>query len=166
MPAVTIAAVNGACAGAGMGWACACDLRVAAASARFNTAFLGVAVAGDMGLPWSLPRLVGAAKARELSFMSEKFDSAEALRIGLVAKVVEPGALAATVDEMAARLAAASPLALRTLKANYLAAERMSFGDYIDFETERHLRVAASPQTAEAFRAFLEKRPPRFEEVS
>src|SRR5260221_3383189 len=55
MPAVTIAAVNGACAGAGFGWACACDLRLAAASARFNTAFLDVGVAGDMGRPWTLP---------------------------------------------------------------------------------------------------------------
>ena len=60
MPQLTVAAVNGACAGAGFGWACGCDLRVAARSAMLNTAFLNVAVAGDMGLPWSLPRLVGA----------------------------------------------------------------------------------------------------------
>ena len=62
MPAVTIAAVNGAAAGAGFGWACACDLRFAKASAVFNSAFLDVAVAGDMAGPWSLPRLVGGAK--------------------------------------------------------------------------------------------------------
>ena len=60
MPQVTVAAINGACAGAGLGWACGCDLRYAARSAKLNTAFLDVAVAGDMGLPWSLPRLVGA----------------------------------------------------------------------------------------------------------
>ena len=66
MPAVTIAAINGACAGAGLGWALGCDLRYAAPSARFNTAFLDVGVAGDMGGPWTLPRIVGAAKAREL----------------------------------------------------------------------------------------------------
>ena len=87
MPAITVAAINGACAGAGFGWACGCDLRVAARSAMFNTAFLNVAVAGDMGLPWSLPRLVGAARARELSFFSEKFSAEEAQRIGLVARV-------------------------------------------------------------------------------
>ncbi len=87
IPAVTIAAVNGACAGAGLGWALACDLRVMAASAKLNTAFLDVAVAGDMALPWSLPRLVGAARARELSFIPRKIDSDEALRIGLVARV-------------------------------------------------------------------------------
>ena len=88
MPAVTIAAINGACAGAGLGWACACDLRIAAESARFNTAFLDVGVAGDMGGPWTLARLVGPAKARELYFLPQKFDAAEAARIGLVAKVV------------------------------------------------------------------------------
>ncbi len=66
MAAVTIAAINGACAGAGFGWACACDLRFAATSARFNTAFLDEGVAGDMGGPWLLPRIIGAARAREI----------------------------------------------------------------------------------------------------
>src|SRR5271154_5404414 len=87
MPAVTIAAISGAGAGAGFGWACACDLRIASATARFNTAFLDVGVAGDMGGPWTLPRILGAAKARELYFLPGKFDAAEALRIGLVSRV-------------------------------------------------------------------------------
>src|SRR5690348_16958472 len=81
LPIVTVAAIRGACAGAGFGWACACDLRFAAPSARFNSAFLDVAVAGDMAGPWSLPRIVGAGKARELYFLPGKFDAAEALRI-------------------------------------------------------------------------------------
>src|SRR5204862_5686701 len=80
IPAVTVAAINGACAGAGLGWALACDLRVMTASAKLNTAFLDVAVAGDMAIPWSLPRLVGAARARELSFIPRKIDAEEALR--------------------------------------------------------------------------------------
>src|SRR4029077_3842612 len=84
LPAVTVAAINGACAGAGMGWALACDLRVAARSAKFNNAFLDVGGAGDMGGPWSLGHLVGRAKARELYFLPEKFDADEALRIGMV----------------------------------------------------------------------------------
>ena len=67
IPAVTVAAINGACAGAGLGWALACDLRFMTARAKLNTAFLDVAVAGDMGIPWSLPRLIGASRARELS---------------------------------------------------------------------------------------------------
>src|SRR5580765_8151085 len=62
MPQVTLAAINGSCAGAGFGWAAACDLRVAVAHAKFATAFLDVGVAGDMGLPWTLTRILGAAK--------------------------------------------------------------------------------------------------------
>ena len=73
---MTIAAIPGACAGAGFGWACACDFRIADETAKFNTAFMGVGVAGDMGSPWTLPRIVGAAKARELSFLPGKFDAA------------------------------------------------------------------------------------------
>jgi 2-(1,2-epoxy-1,2-dihydrophenyl)acetyl-CoA isomerase len=162
IPAVTLAAINGACAGAGMGWALACDLRVMAVSAKMNTAFLDVAVAGDMGLPWSLPRVVGAGKARELSFLPGKFDADEALRLGLVARVFPDDSFRAETEAIVARLLAASPKALVTMKANYLAAERMSLADFIAVESERHMVVSASADTAEAFRAFVEKRPPNF----
>ncbi len=162
MPAVTIAAINGACAGAGFGWACACDLRIASETARFNTAFLSVGVAGDMGGPWTLPRLVGAAKARELYFLPGKFDAAEALRIGLVSRVSDTAAFEGDLEALTARLAAAAPLALTTMKANFLAAEKMSFADYIVLESEKHMRLFQSDDTTEAFRAFVEKRTPVF----
>jgi len=162
MPAVTIAAVNGACAGAGMGWALACDLRLMAAGAKMNTAFLAVAVAGDMGLPWTLGRIVGAAKARELSFLPSKIDAAEALRLGLVARVAPDESFRAEVDEVVRGLLATSPTALRAMKQHHLLAERTSFADFVEIEAERHLRISASADTAEAFRAFVEKRPPRF----
>jgi 2-(1,2-epoxy-1,2-dihydrophenyl)acetyl-CoA isomerase len=166
MPAVTLAAINGACAGAGLGWALACDLRVMAASAKMNTAFLDVAVAGDMGLPWTLPRLVGAAKARELSFLPGKFGASEALALGLVARVFPDDSFRAETEVIVERLLAASPRALVTMKANYVAAERMTFTDFIALETDRHLVVSASADTAEAFRAFVEKRPPNFAHTS
>lgn len=162
LPAVTVAAVNGACAGAGFGWACGCDIRVAARSAMFNTAFLNVAVAGDMGLPWSLPRLVGGAKARELSFFSEKFSADEAYRIGLVARVWDDEVFRTEVDRMVERLLSSSPPAIKGMKAHYVAAEHMSFGDYIDLETEHHRKIVVSEDTREAMRAFLEKRKPKF----
>jgi len=162
MPALTIAAVNGACAGAGMGWACACDLRFAARSANFNTAFLRVAVAGDMALPWTLPRLVGAAKARELSFLCEKFTADEAARIGLVARVFDDAAFRTEVDAIVRRLAASSPTALRALKEHYLAAEHMPLDAFVELESRRHLSIASSADTREAFRAFIEKRDPIF----
>lgn len=162
MPAVTIAAVNGAAAGAGFGWACACDLRFAAASAVFNTAFLDVAVAGDMAGPWSLPRLVGAAKARELYFLPGKFDAEEARRIGLVVDVFDDARFADEVEAVVRRLAGAAPLAIRGMKANFLDGESLSLDEYIRAESVRHTEIAASDDTAEAFRAFLDKRPPRF----
>lgn len=162
MPAVTVAAVNGACAGAGMGWALACDLRVMAATAKMNTAFLDVAVAGDMALPWLLPRLVGASKARELSFLPGRITAGEALRIGLVARVFPDETFRDDAERILSSLLAKSPTALRGLKQHYVDAERMPLGEFVDHEARRHLEIAASADTAEAFRAFVEKREPRF----
>lgn len=163
MPQVTIAAVNGACAGAGFGWACGADIRVARTGAMFNTAFLNVAVAGDMGVPWSLPRLVGAAKAREWSFFCEKFSAEEALAAGFVARVWSADEFAGNMEQLVGNLLRKSPTALLTMKAHYVAAEAMTLRDFLLLETERHMRIASSKHTAEAFRAFIEKREPRFD---
>jgi 2-(1,2-epoxy-1,2-dihydrophenyl)acetyl-CoA isomerase len=162
MPQVTVAAINGACAGAGLGWAAACDLRVAARSATFNTAFLDVAVAGDMGIPWSLPRIVGAARARDLSFLPRRIEAEEALRIGLVGGVFPDESFRDDAEAVVATLLEKSPVALRGLKQHYNAAERMGFSDFVDYEAERHLKISRSADTAEAFRAFVEKRKPSF----
>jgi 2-(1,2-epoxy-1,2-dihydrophenyl)acetyl-CoA isomerase len=162
IPALTVAAINGACAGAGLGWALACDIRVMSASAKLNTAFLDVAVAGDMAIPWSLPRLVGAGRARELSFIPRKIDAEEALHIGLVARAFPDESFRTDTEDVLSALLKKSPSALRGLKENYVAAERMALADFVDYEAERHLRIAASDDTAEAFRAFIEKREPRF----
>jgi 2-(1,2-epoxy-1,2-dihydrophenyl)acetyl-CoA isomerase len=162
MPQVTIAAVNGACAGAGFGWALACDLRFAAARATFSSAFLNVASAGDMAGPWFLPRLVGAAKARELYFLPEKFRADEALAMGLVSRVFDDGVFRAEIDRIATRLAGASPHALAGMKRNFVDAESMDLETYVAIETDRHRQIMAHPDAQEAFRAFVEKRPPRF----
>jgi 2-(1,2-epoxy-1,2-dihydrophenyl)acetyl-CoA isomerase len=162
MPAISVAAINGACAGAGMGWALGCDIRVAVRHAMFNTAFINVAVAGDMGIPWSLPRLIGASKARELSFLAEKFTADDAKELGLVAKVWDQEQFRAETDALLKRLLGWSPTALRAMKAHYNRAETMPYQAYVDYETEDHARITASADTREAFRAFLEKRPPVF----
>jgi Enoyl-CoA hydratase/isomerase len=81
MPQVTIAAIDGGCAGAGMGWAAACDLRWGTPEARLSTAFLAVAASGDMGLIWSLSRIVGGARAREMLFFPEKLTGEQALEL-------------------------------------------------------------------------------------
>lgn len=162
MPQVTIAAINGACAGAGLGYALACDLRYATRGARFNTAFLDVAVAGDMGVPWTLPRIIGAGRARELSLLPRKFDADEAASIGMVNDVFEADSLLTETMLRAERIAAASPIARRTMKAHYVAAERTGFAEFIEIETAAHMRISTSADTREAFRAFVEKRPAKF----
>jgi 2-(1,2-epoxy-1,2-dihydrophenyl)acetyl-CoA isomerase len=162
-PAVTIAAIRGACAGAGLGWAAACDLRFASDTAKFNTAFLGVGISGDMGGPWSLPRIVGAGKARELYFLPGKFEAAEAERIGLVNRVFPDAAFDAELDTILRRLEDSAPLALAAMKGNFVAAERMGFAEFITYETARHSQTGASEDSREAFRAFVEKRRPVFQ---
>jgi 2-(1,2-epoxy-1,2-dihydrophenyl)acetyl-CoA isomerase len=162
IPQVTIAAINGACAGAGFGWAAACDFRFAAKSATFNSAFLNVASAGDMGGPWTLSRLLGSAKARELYFLPEKFFADDAHEIGFVSRVFPDNAFREEVEAIATRLSASAPIALRGMKQNFLAAEQLNFADYIDLESERHMRIMQSADTKEAFAAFVEKRAPIF----
>ena len=132
------------------------------ASAKLNTAFLDVAVAGDMGIPWSLARIVGGGRARDLSFMPRKVDADEAERIGVVARVFADETFQDDTEALVSTLLTKSPTALRALKEHYVAAERMGFADFVEHEAERHLQIASSEDTTEAFRAFVEKRPPRF----
>jgi 2-(1,2-epoxy-1,2-dihydrophenyl)acetyl-CoA isomerase len=158
-----IAAIKGACAGAGLGWASACDLRICDDTARFNTAFLDVGLSGDMGGTWFLPRILGGGKARELYFLPGKFDAAEAARIGLVNRVVPEAAFEAELAALTERLANASPLALKGMKANFVEQERMGLTDFIAAETARHSACGRSEDSKEAFRAFVEKRRPVYQ---
>ncbi|MEX5709531.1 enoyl-CoA hydratase/isomerase family protein [Parafrankia sp. FMc6] len=145
MPQLTIAAIDGGCAGAAMGWACACDFRFASERARFATGFLKVGVSGDMGLVWSLARLVGAARARELLFFPEKVTAQDALAFGLVTRLFPADTLHDEVLALADELAGHHPFPLRMMKANVLSAERMDMAEYIEVESARHLHVTASP---------------------
>jgi 2-(1,2-epoxy-1,2-dihydrophenyl)acetyl-CoA isomerase len=143
MPQVTIAAIDGGCAGAGLGYAAACDLRFASSRARFASAFLNVGVSGDMGLAWSLHQIVGPARARELLLLPGKFDAERALAIGLVSALHPAESHHTEVLALAERLCDARPLALRLMKANALSAETLPLAGFIDIETERHLRTVA-----------------------
>lgn len=136
MPQLAIAAINGACAGAALGWALACDLRIATSSAKLTTAFLARGIAGDMAIPWTLPRLVGPAVARELSFLTPVLSGTEAARMGLVNRDVED--LPTALEEWLTALRAVPPAACRQLKQHYLLAERTSLGDYAAYEARVH----------------------------
>jgi 2-(1,2-epoxy-1,2-dihydrophenyl)acetyl-CoA isomerase len=156
MPQVTIAAIDGGCAGAGMGYAAACDFRFATPQARFSTAFLNVGVSGDMGLAWSLTRILGGAIARELLFFPEKLDGAKALELGLVTRLFERESLHGEVEALALELCEREPLALRMMKANCLSAEQLDMREFVDVETARHLhctnRSDMGERMAEAWR--------------
>jgi len=162
-PLVTIAAIRGACAGAGLAWAAACDLRVCDDTAKFNSAFLDVAISGDMGGPWTLPRIVGAAKARELYFLPGKFGAEEAARVGLVNRLWPQAEFEAELAAVVDRIAGAAPIALKSMKANFVDAERLNLTDFIEVETRRHGEAGASADSKEAFKAFVEKRKPVFQ---
>ncbi|MDQ1432372.1 MAG: 2-(1,2-epoxy,2-dihydrophenyl)acetyl-CoA isomerase [Actinomycetota bacterium] len=157
MPAVTIAAVNGPCAGAGLSFACACDLRYAARSALFVSAFLRVGSSGDHGSAWVLTQAVGPAKARELLFLGDRVGADEALRIGLVSAVVDDGELLAHVARIAERVAGMPPTATRLMKANLDDALTLRLGEYLDRETERFAECSGSDEAIVAAKAFLSK---------
>jgi len=159
MPAVTVAAVNGPCAGAGLSFACACDLRYAARSAVFVSAFLRVGSSGDHGSAWVLTRAVGAAKARELLLLGDRVDANEALRIGLVSAVLDDDALREHVDDVAARLAEMPPTAARLMKQNLNDAMTLPLDEYLDAETTRFAECSGSVESVVAAKAFLDRRP-------
>jgi 2-(1,2-epoxy-1,2-dihydrophenyl)acetyl-CoA isomerase len=159
MPAITVAAVNGPCAGAGLSFACACDLRYAARTAVFVTAFLRVGSSGDHGSAWVLTRAVGPAKARELLLLGERVGVEEALRIGLVSSVFDDDALRERVDAIAARLAAMPPTAARLMKQNLDDAITLPLPEYLDVETERFAECSGSEESIAAAKTFLEQRP-------
>lgn len=162
MPKVTIAAINGPCAGGGFSWAAACDLRYAAASAKFTTAYLNAGLSGDFGGTWNLPRIVGSARARELYLLSDKFTADEAEHYGFVSKVLADDALMNHVRNIAERLLGAAPIALQRIKQNLNDAEDLPFNQALDREADRHVRTGESADSAEARRAFFEKRAPNF----
>jgi 2-(1,2-epoxy-1,2-dihydrophenyl)acetyl-CoA isomerase len=116
-----------------------------------------------MGGPWTLPRILGAAKARELYFLPGKFDAAEALRIGLVSRCWSEADFEAQLTALTDTLANQAPIALKGMKANFLDAERMGLAEFIDVETKRHSASGATVDSREAFKAFVEKRPPVFQ---
>jgi 2-(1,2-epoxy-1,2-dihydrophenyl)acetyl-CoA isomerase len=158
MPKPTIAAVRGACAGAGLSLACAADLRYAGESAVFATAFVNVGLSGDFGGTWTLTRVIGPARAREAYLLSDRIDAAEAARIGLVSAVVADDELSAHVAAVARRLAELPPIALRLVKENLNDALRLSFPELVDREALRHITASRTEDAREATAAFLEKR--------
>ena len=162
MPKPTIAMVRGVAAGAGLALAAACDLRIASATSMFTTAFVKVGFSGDFGITYFLTRLVGTARARELMFLSEKIDAAEAHRIGLVNRVVADDQLESATAALAAQIGNGPRVANRYIKRNLNAAEEGSLEQLLDLEAHHLTRTRMTDDHKEAVAAFMQKRPPVF----
>ncbi len=162
MPKVTVAALNGAAAGAGLGLALACDLRIASSAARLTTAFAKVGFSGDFGVTWPLVRLLGEAKAKELLFLSEVLDAREAERLGLVNRVVDEAAFRGEVEALARRIAQGPQTAYRYMKENVRCAATECYQQLLDREAFTQRRCADTADHREGVAAFMAKRPPKF----
>lgn len=162
MPKPTIALVNGAAAGSGLALALACDIRIAARSAVFRTAYARVGLSGDLGVSHLLLRAVGVAKARELMLLNRKIEAEEACALGLVQQVVDDARLIEEGLAMATELAAGPTVAFRYMKQNLDFAETATFEQSIEREAYNSVRCARTQDVKEASAAFHEKRAPNF----
>ncbi len=157
-----VGALHGPVYGAGVGIALACDLRVAAESAKFSVAFVKIGLMPDAGVTFFLPRVVGLGRTMEMSVLGDAVDAAEARRIGLVNKVVSDDALAGESVALAARLAAMPTQAVaRTKRALYASFER-DLDSALEGEAEGQTFCGFTEDHAEGVAAFFEKRAPDF----
>ncbi|HEV2924736.1 MAG TPA: enoyl-CoA hydratase-related protein [Solirubrobacteraceae bacterium] len=164
LPQPVIAAVNGPAAGFGLALALGADIRYASRKAVFRVAFINVGVSNcDMATSWLLPRLIGASRSHELMLTGRRVDAEEALRIGLVADVLDDDQLLSRALEAALQIASLSPWGVRLTKRGMWAAlEIPSEQTAVDFEDRQQIMSTFGKAPPEAVAAFLEKRPAEF----
>jgi 2-(1,2-epoxy-1,2-dihydrophenyl)acetyl-CoA isomerase len=162
MPKPVIAAVNGMAAGAGAGLAFACDFRIASSTAGFLLAFANVGLTLDSGVSWTLPRLVGAARATALALLAEPITAEAAVEMGLVNAMVEPDRVLPAAHELAARLAAGPTRAYAAIKESLAYAATASLADALAKEGELQALVGATEDHRNATAAFVAKQKPVF----
>ncbi|HVY59588.1 MAG TPA: 2-(1,2-epoxy-1,2-dihydrophenyl)acetyl-CoA isomerase PaaG [Xanthobacteraceae bacterium] len=162
LPFPVVAAVNGVAAGAGANIALACDIVLAARSASFVQSFTRIGLIPDSGGTWFLPRLVGRARARGLALLGEPLSADQAEQWGLIWKAVDDDRLMPEAEALCARFAGAPGLGLALAKRALDAAETNDLDRQLDLERDLQREASLAPDYAEAVRAFLDKRPPRF----
>jgi 2-(1,2-epoxy-1,2-dihydrophenyl)acetyl-CoA isomerase len=158
-----LAAVNGPAAGAGLSFACACDLRLAAASATFVPAFINIGLVPDSGGTYFVRRLLGTARAFEWMSSGRRLSAAEALDWGLVSEVVADEKLAERAAERAAELAAMPTRGIGLTKRLFDHAENATLEEQLELEAQLQTTATKTADFREGVDAFLEKREPRFE---
>jgi len=158
-----IAAINGVVAGAGFGLALACDIRIASDQAKFSQIFVKRGLVPDTGSTYFLPRIVGTEKACELMFRGNVIDAYEALRLGIVSRIVPHEELMDEVMALARELASGAPIALGlTKRAIYKGASEIDLAAQLDFELYLNSLLFGTEDFKEGVMSFLEKREPRF----
>ncbi|HKX92840.1 MAG TPA: 2-(1,2-epoxy-1,2-dihydrophenyl)acetyl-CoA isomerase PaaG [Sphingomicrobium sp.] len=157
-----IARVNGVAAGAGANIALACDIVVAAKSAKFIQSFSAIGLIPDSGGTWALPRLVGQARALGLALTGEPLPAEKAETWGLIWKAVDDDALDAEVDALAARLASLPPLGLAAIKEMVRSSWSRTLDEELERQAEQMRRLGFTEDYREGVAAFLEKRQPNF----
>ncbi len=162
LPQPTIAAINGHAIGAGLCFALACDLRVAASEARMGLTFSRLGIHPGMGATFFLPRLVGTSRACELLFTGRVFDAQEAERLGLVNRVVPAAELTVASRSLAVEIAAAGPVAVQLVKQAIYRGVEHSLDETLDFESSQQSFTFQTEDAREGVSAILEKREPRF----
>jgi 2-(1,2-epoxy-1,2-dihydrophenyl)acetyl-CoA isomerase len=162
MPKPVIAAVNGMAAGAGASLAYACDLRIAASSAKFLMAFANVGLTADSGASWTLPRLIGYGRAMEMMLLTAPVTAEQALAIGMVTQVVADEAVLSTAHELATRMAAGPTTAYAKIKEALLTGASGALTDALTTEARTQAEAGATKDHVEAVDAFVAKRTPSF----
>ena len=162
LPQPVIARVNGVAAGAGANIALACDLVVAAKSAKFIQSFSALGLIPDSGGSWHLPRLVGQARALGLALTGEPLPAEKAAEWGLIWKAVDDEALDAEVDGLAAKLASLPPLGLAAIKQIIRTSGGRTLDQELDLQRDEMRRLGFTEDYREGVAAFLEKRPAQF----
>jgi enoyl-CoA hydratase/carnithine racemase len=158
-----VAMVNGPAVGAGMGMSLMCDVRIASEEARFSTGYVRVGLVPGDGDTYFLPRLVGTARALELFWTGEMIDAAEALRLGIVNRVVPAPELRETTYALARRIADGPQVAIRLMKRLVYQSMRLDLRTHLDLVSSHMAIVRQTADHAEGVAAFKERRPPRFE---
>ena len=161
-PVPFIAAVNGVASGGGCNLALACDLVIAAASAKFNQAFIKIGLTPDCGATFILPRLVGWKRATELLFSGELISAERAVAMGMINSVSPDGELLNDAMALAQRLAQAPTAAIALIKMLLEASAVNDYGGQLDLERKTQIESGKTKDFVEGVSAFLEKRPPRF----
>ncbi|RUZ71536.1 enoyl-CoA hydratase [Mesorhizobium sp. M7A.F.Ca.US.006.01.1.1] len=149
-PLPLIAAVNGPAVGAGCDLACMCDIRIAARSARFAESFVKLGIVAGDGGAWFLPRVAGRSKAFEMALTGDTMDAAEALSCGLVSRVVDDEILLPTAFDLAGRIAANPPFAVRMTKLLMREAEHNSLGSVLQLSAALQALAHSTPEHREA----------------